>query len=172
MSPRITFPANDGDSQAEGEATAMRATLESLDLERPDLASHLRSEADARRQLAAANDLLTRYLSTYGESSSLPPQTRELSEQIKRKEEELKGLRLQDSQREQGEAPVLWDPMYLPPPQNRFAEEAPNFNGVAGLGFLWASFAGGLVRTTTYLHAKRASESFGTRYRYGRYDSS
>ncbi|KZV74440.1 hypothetical protein PENSPDRAFT_205699 [Peniophora sp. CONT] len=91
-------------SQAESEATAMRSTLESLDLERPDLASHLRSEADARRQLAAATDLLSRYRATYGESSSLPPQTRELSEQLKRKEEELKGLRLQDSQREQGEA--------------------------------------------------------------------
>lgn len=82
----------------------MRSTLESLDLERPDLASHLHSEADARRQLAAANDLLARYRSTYGESSSLPPQTRELSDQLKRKEEELKRLRLQDSQREQGEA--------------------------------------------------------------------
>ena len=82
----------------------MRDTLESLDLERPDLASHLRSEAEARQQLATANDLLSRYRSTYGESSSLPPQTRELSEQLRHKEEELKGLRLQDLQREQGEA--------------------------------------------------------------------
>ena len=43
----------------------MRATLESLDLERPDLASHLRPEAEARQQLAVANDLLSRYRATY-----------------------------------------------------------------------------------------------------------
>jgi len=44
----------------------------------------------------------------YGESSRLPPDTRQLAERLRLKEEELKSLRLQDAQRADAEA-TLYD---------------------------------------------------------------
>jgi E3 ubiquitin-protein ligase BRE1 len=102
---QTTWVANcSDDSHVEGEATTLRSALKQLDASNPDLAKHLRSEADARRQLAEANSILARYKATYGESSSLPQDTRELSERLQQKEDELKTLRLQEAQRAQAES--------------------------------------------------------------------
>ncbi|KAI0031751.1 hypothetical protein K488DRAFT_86539 [Vararia minispora EC-137] len=91
-------------AHAESEVAVLRSTLENLDATNPDLAEHIRSEADVRRQLAEVSNLLARYKATYGESSTLPPETHELSERLQDKEGELKALKLQVAQREQAES--------------------------------------------------------------------
>jgi len=58
----------------------------------------MQAEAEAQQQLAAANKLLAQFRSTFGESLQLPPDVRQLVEQLKSKEEEVKVLRLQDAQ--------------------------------------------------------------------------
>ena len=76
--------------------------------QQPDTSKYLRAEAEAQRQLAAANQLLAQFRSTYGEPSRLPPDARQLADQLKLKEEEVKSLRLQDAQHADAEA-TLYD---------------------------------------------------------------
>jgi E3 ubiquitin-protein ligase BRE1 len=79
-----------------------------LSEQQPDTSEYIRAEAEAQRQLAAANKLLTQFRSTYGESSRLPPDARQLAEHLRQKEEEVKALRLQDAQHADAEA-TLYD---------------------------------------------------------------
>lgn len=58
--------------------------------------------------MAAANELLTQFRSTFGESSHLPPDVRRLAEQLKLKGEEVKVLRLQEAQHADAET-TLYD---------------------------------------------------------------
>ncbi|KAI0281031.1 BRE1 E3 ubiquitin ligase-domain-containing protein [Russula aff. rugulosa BPL654] len=74
----------------------------------PDVSHYIRAEAEAQQQLAAANELLSHFRSTFGESSQLPPDMRQLVEQLKLKEEEVKALRLQDVQHTDAES-TLYD---------------------------------------------------------------
>ena len=74
----------------------------------PDISHYVRAEAEAQRQLVTANEHLTHFRSTFGESSQLPPDARQLVEQLKLKEEEAKVLRLQDAQRADAET-TLYD---------------------------------------------------------------
>ena len=60
-----------------------------------------KSEAEVRRQLAQIQKQLEKYQAVYGDVSSMPPDTAQLSEQLQRKNDELEKLRLQDKQREQ-----------------------------------------------------------------------
>ncbi|KAF8482639.1 BRE1 E3 ubiquitin ligase-domain-containing protein, partial [Russula ochroleuca] len=73
-----------------------------------DISQYIRAEAEAQRQLVAANELLTQFRSTFGESSQLRPDARQLAEQLKLKEEEVKVLRLQDAQHADAET-TLYD---------------------------------------------------------------
>lgn len=73
-----------------------------------DISKYVRAEVEAQRQLAAANKLLAEFRSTYGESSHIPPDARQLAEQLRLKEEAVKALRLQDAQHAEAEA-ALYD---------------------------------------------------------------
>ncbi len=64
------------------------------------------SEAEVRRQLAHVQKQLDKYQAVYGDASSMPPETAQLSEQLQRKQDELDKLRLQDKQREQAESAI------------------------------------------------------------------
>ena len=61
----------------------------------------MKAEADARRQLSEAKRELGRYQSTFGDLSALPADVRTLSQQLVQKEDEIKRLRLLDTQRGQ-----------------------------------------------------------------------
>ncbi|KAA1474225.1 hypothetical protein DENSPDRAFT_873258 [Dentipellis sp. KUC8613] len=89
---------------AEQRAKALEDQLSWFDADSPDVVKHMRSEAEARQQLAEATKLLQQYKTTYGESSTLPPDMKQLTSQLERFEQELKTLRLQDTQRVQAEA--------------------------------------------------------------------
>jgi hypothetical protein len=79
-----------------------------LSEQQPDTSKYIRAEAEAQRQLAAANQLLTQFRSTYGEPSRLPPDSRQLAERLRLKEEEVKSLRSQDEQHADAET-TLYD---------------------------------------------------------------
>ncbi|RPD59927.1 BRE1-domain-containing protein [Lentinus tigrinus ALCF2SS1-6] len=73
------------------------------------LASHgdaAKNEAEVRRQLAHVQKQLDKYQTVYGDASSMPPETAQLSEQLQRKQDELDKLQLQDKQREQAETAI------------------------------------------------------------------
>ncbi|KAN0112027.1 BRE1 E3 ubiquitin ligase domain containing protein [Russula decolorans] len=74
----------------------------------PDVSRYIRAEAEAQQQLAAAKELLAQFRSTFGESSQLLPDMRQLVEQLKLKEEEVKAFRLQDVQHTDAES-TLYD---------------------------------------------------------------
>ena len=76
-----------------------------------------RSEADVRTQLAAAHSELAAYRSVYGESTS-SPELDKLASELRRKEEELKRLKLENEQHvqsmtmlyeEQDKLATAWD---------------------------------------------------------------
>lgn len=52
-----------------------------------------------RQQLADVTKQLEKYQSVYGDSSALPPDVQQLSDQLQRKEKEVERLRLLDMQR-------------------------------------------------------------------------
>ncbi|KAI0048255.1 hypothetical protein FA95DRAFT_1678426 [Auriscalpium vulgare] len=89
---------------AEERVSALEKQLSYFEVDNPDIVRHMRSEAEARQQLAEATKVLSRYKSTYGEPSTLPPDTQRLSEQLRKKEDEIRALRLQESQRAEAES--------------------------------------------------------------------
>ncbi|KAH9058832.1 BRE1 E3 ubiquitin ligase-domain-containing protein [Lactarius vividus] len=93
---------------SEERASDLEKQVTALSEQHPDTSKHIRAEAEAQRQLAAANQLLTQFHSTYGESSRLPPDARQLAERLKLKEEEAKSLRLRDAQHADAES-ALYD---------------------------------------------------------------
>lgn len=86
-------------SAAEENVAALEKTLAS----RGDDA---KGEAEVRRQLVRVQKELDKYRAVYGDASSLPPETAQLSEQLQRKQDELDRLQLQDKQREQAETAI------------------------------------------------------------------
>ncbi|KAI9456516.1 BRE1 E3 ubiquitin ligase-domain-containing protein, partial [Lactarius psammicola] len=93
---------------SEERVSDLEKQVAALSEQQPDTFKYMRAEAEAQRQLAAANQLLTQFRSTYGESSRLPPDARQLAERLRLKEEEVKSLRLQDAQHADAEA-TLYD---------------------------------------------------------------
>ncbi|KAH9040132.1 BRE1-domain-containing protein, partial [Lactarius pseudohatsudake] len=93
---------------SEERASDLEKQVTALSEQQPDTSEYIRAEAEAQRQLAAANQLLTQFRSTYGESSRLPPDARQLAERLKLKEEEAKSLRLRDAQHADAES-TLYD---------------------------------------------------------------
>ncbi|KAI0268772.1 BRE1 E3 ubiquitin ligase-domain-containing protein [Gloeopeniophorella convolvens] len=93
---------------AEERVTEFEKQLSALSEQHPDASKIMRAESAIRRELVAANKLLNQYRSTYGEPSQLPPDVKQLAEQLRLKEEEAKSLRLQDAQRADAEA-ALYD---------------------------------------------------------------
>lgn len=58
-------------------------------------------EVERKERLFVANKQLERYKAMFGETSTLPPDSKAMAEQLKRKEAELENLRLQQKQQEQ-----------------------------------------------------------------------
>ena len=104
MSVLVSYPELEADqplhtSAAEENVAALEKTLAS----RGDDA---KGEAEVRRQLVRVQKELDKYRAVYGDASSLPPETAQLSEQLQRKQDELDRLQLQDKQREQAETAI------------------------------------------------------------------
>ncbi|KAH9083872.1 BRE1 E3 ubiquitin ligase-domain-containing protein [Lactarius deliciosus] len=93
---------------SEERTSDLEKQVTALSEQQPDTSKYIRAEAEAQRQLTAANQLLTQFRSTYGESSRLPPDARQLAERLKQKEEEAKSLRLRDAQHADAES-TLYD---------------------------------------------------------------
>ena len=61
----------------------------------------MKSEAEALEQLSLVKAELEKYQRTYGPTSTLPPDTSQLAEQLAKKERELEHLRLLERQRQE-----------------------------------------------------------------------
>ena len=79
----------------------MEKALAALDGERADIAKLSRNEAELRQQVDQLSKQLEKYQTVYGDASTMPPETAQLSEQLQRKQVEIDKLQLQDKQREQ-----------------------------------------------------------------------
>ncbi|KAG5353505.1 hypothetical protein C0989_006319 [Termitomyces sp. Mn162] len=88
---------------AEQRASILEQSLSKYQDAHPDIAEHLKAEADALQRLADVQAQLEKYKRVYGDASGLPPDTSALAEQLRRKEEEVHKLRLQDTQHTQAE---------------------------------------------------------------------
>ncbi|EIW63378.1 BRE1-domain-containing protein [Trametes versicolor FP-101664 SS1] len=91
-------------SETEARASSLEKTLSSLGDGQVDIAKVSQNEADLRRQVEQVQKQLEKYQAVYGDSSSLPPETAQLSEELQRKQDEIEKLRIQDKQREQAES--------------------------------------------------------------------
>lgn len=88
-------------SAAEQRVSILEKSLSKYQETHPDVAEHLKTEADALQRLAEVQAQLNKYKRVYGDASGLPPDTSVLVEQLRHKEEEVQKLRLQDSQHTQ-----------------------------------------------------------------------
>ncbi|KAG6898158.1 hypothetical protein C0992_004145 [Termitomyces sp. T32_za158] len=88
---------------AEQRTSILEKSLSKYQESYPDVAEHLKTEADALQRLAEMQAQLDKYKRVYGDASGLPPDTSALLEQLRNKEEEVQKLRLQDSQHTQAE---------------------------------------------------------------------
>ncbi|KAI0328649.1 BRE1-domain-containing protein [Cubamyces sp. BRFM 1775] len=94
-------------SDAEARASTLEKALAALDGERADIAKLSRSETELRQQVDQLSKQLEKYQTVYGDASSMPPETAQLSEQLQRKQVEIDKLQLQDKQREQAETALF-----------------------------------------------------------------
>jgi E3 ubiquitin-protein ligase BRE1 len=83
---------------------ALEEVLSKLNQDHPDVAQHVQSEAEALQKLAETTKQLTKYQTVYGELSSTRPDVSQMANELRRKEDELRRLRLLDSQHAQAES--------------------------------------------------------------------
>ncbi|KAJ7902091.1 hypothetical protein B0H14DRAFT_2669873 [Mycena olivaceomarginata] len=83
---------------AEQRAAAVDQTLSIFQDDHPNVVQHMEAEANALQKLAATAEKLEKYEKTYGDLSSLTPDTAQLAEKVRVQEEEIKRLRLKDEQ--------------------------------------------------------------------------
>ncbi|KAF8070613.1 BRE1 E3 ubiquitin ligase-domain-containing protein [Lyophyllum atratum] len=88
---------------AENRAAAMEQSWSKYQDDHPDVAEHMKAEADALQKLVEVQAQLKKYKTVYGDPSSLPSNSSTLSEQLRQKEEEIQKLRLLDIQHTQAE---------------------------------------------------------------------
>ncbi|KAI0001315.1 BRE1-domain-containing protein [Russula compacta] len=93
---------------SEDHVSDLEKQVAALSEQHPGISRYIQAEAEAQRQLVIANKLLAQFRSTFGEPSQLPPDVRQLVEQLRLKEEEVKVLRLQDAQHADAET-ALYD---------------------------------------------------------------
>lgn len=77
--------------------SALETALSTLSNDYPDIAQHIQAEAEARQKLIETTKRLESYQNVYGESSSLPADVQALSAQLRKKEQELEKMRLEDT---------------------------------------------------------------------------
>jgi E3 ubiquitin-protein ligase BRE1 len=80
---------------AEQRSVALEETLAQIQTDNPQLGESARTESAARQELARVQQLLAKYQSVYGESSSLSPDVQSLSTELQKKDETISHLRLQ-----------------------------------------------------------------------------
>ncbi|CDO75357.1 hypothetical protein BN946_scf184966.g25 [Trametes cinnabarina] len=90
-------------SEAEARSAMLEKVVASLKGERADVAKAVQREAEWRLQVEQLQKELDKYQAVYGNGSSLPPETAQLSEQLQRQQTEIEKLRVQEKQREQAE---------------------------------------------------------------------
>ncbi|KAF5380344.1 hypothetical protein D9615_004567 [Tricholomella constricta] len=88
-------------ASAEKRAAALEESLSKHQADHPDVAKHMKAEADALQKLAEVQAELERYKAVYENPSFLPSDMSTLPEQLRQKEEELQRLRLMDIQHTQ-----------------------------------------------------------------------
>jgi E3 ubiquitin-protein ligase BRE1 len=96
---RLRIPIQSVLSAAELRAASLEQSLSGFDNDHPEVRQHITAEAEARQQLTDVTKQLKKYQSVYGNSSTLPPDVQQLSDQLQHKEEEIQRLRLLDAQR-------------------------------------------------------------------------
>jgi E3 ubiquitin-protein ligase BRE1 len=67
----------------------------------------MKSEADALQELSKASRELEKYKAVYGDHSTLPPDASKLADQLQKKEDEIRRLRLLDTQHGQVRRMIL-----------------------------------------------------------------
>ncbi|PPR05855.1 hypothetical protein CVT26_010135 [Gymnopilus dilepis] len=93
--------------QLEERLAALEETFSTYQSEHPDIARHMKSEAEALEQLSLVKAELEKYQRTYGPTTTLPPDTSQLAEQLAKKERELEHLRLLERQRQETESSLF-----------------------------------------------------------------
>jgi E3 ubiquitin-protein ligase BRE1 len=88
-------------SAAEDRATVLEQSLSSFSSDQPNIAKHMKAEAEVRQQLSDVEAQLEKYKAVYGDPSTFPPDVCKLTEQLQQKEDENQRLRLSDTQRSQ-----------------------------------------------------------------------
>ncbi|EGN99683.1 hypothetical protein SERLA73DRAFT_167589 [Serpula lacrymans var. lacrymans S7.3] len=86
---------------AEAKVAALEKSLSSLQEDHPDIVQHVKNETELRQELAGVMKQLEQYRSIFGHSA--PPEVRNLSEQLQQKEEEIRRLKLSETQQKQAE---------------------------------------------------------------------
>lgn len=92
--------------QAEARIAALERTFATYQSDQPDIAQHMRAEADAIEQLSRLKTELDKYQRTYGPLSTHSPDVTQLVEKLRSKEEELENLRLLEKQRKEVCKPI------------------------------------------------------------------
>ena len=89
--------ANGFYSLLERQKSTLEATLTKLQLDHPDTARALQSEAEAREKCEEAREQLYRYEAIYGSGAiaSAGPEIQSLAEQLRSKDDELRKTRLE-----------------------------------------------------------------------------
>lgn len=81
--------------------TALEKAFSTYQSDHPDVAQHMKTEAEAIEQLSQVKTELEKYERTYGPLSTLPPDASHLAAQLTSKERELEQLRLMERQRQE-----------------------------------------------------------------------
>ncbi|KAJ3755625.1 hypothetical protein EV360DRAFT_85738 [Lentinula raphanica] len=89
-------------SETENRLSALEEVLAKLNQDHPDVARHIRSEAEAQQKLVQIKTQLDQYQSIYGKLDATAPDS--LQSELQRKEDELRRLRLLDAQHAQAES--------------------------------------------------------------------
>ncbi|KAF9060655.1 hypothetical protein BDP27DRAFT_1236457 [Rhodocollybia butyracea] len=89
-------------ADTEARLSALEEALLKLKRDHPDVAQHMQSEAEALQKLTQATSQLTKYQNVYGELSG--SSSDQMARELQRKEEEIRRLRLLDSQHAQAES--------------------------------------------------------------------
>lgn len=88
-------------SETSARLAALEEAFSKVNQDHPDVAQHIQSEAEALRKLAQTTKELKKYQTVYGELSSSQPDLFQMTNQLQRKEDEIRRLRLLDSQHSQ-----------------------------------------------------------------------
>ncbi|KAJ3767436.1 hypothetical protein FB446DRAFT_328512 [Lentinula raphanica] len=86
-------------SETENRLSALEEVLAKLNQDHPDVARHIRSEAEAQQKLVQIKTQLDQYQSIYGKLDATAPDS--LQSELQRKEDELRRLGLLDAQHAQ-----------------------------------------------------------------------